>query len=306
MMAANLHRIDFGNFAPNVRGKMEFDAPLSKLSWFRTGGNADLLFTPEDEQDLCNFLTQLPEGVPITPLGVGSNLLIRDGGIEGAVIRFGKKFSAISVEGDIVIAGAGAPDISVSRRALDAKLSGFEFLRGVPGTIGGALKMNAGAYGAEVSDIFQSARAVDRSGMLHILDAGQMGFSYRHTNVPEDYIFTRGMFKGTHSDTEQIQKRMNEIAAAREESQPLRTRTGGSTFKNPEEHSAWKLVERAGCRGLKIGGARVSEKHCNFLINEGNATSKDIEELGEEVRQRVLDNSGIELEWEIKRIGRHL
>ncbi len=306
MMAANLHQIDGHNFMPNVRGKVQFNAPLSKLSWFRTGGQADLLFTPYDEKDLCDFLMQLPDGIPVTPLGVGSNMLIRDGGIEGAVIRFGKNFSKTKIEDDTITAGAGTPDISVARAALDAKLTGFEFLRGVPGTIGGALKMNAGAYGAEVSDIFNSARAVDRKGTVHILNSDQMGFSYRHTSVPEDYIFTSGTFIGSPGNAEQIQQRMNEIGEAREESQPLRTRTGGSTFKNPEGLSAWKLVEAAGCRGLKIGGARVSEKHCNFLINEGDATSKDIEELGEEVRRRVLKETGIELEWEIKRIGRHL
>lgn len=306
MMAANLYQIDEHNFMPNVRGKVQYNAPLSKLSWFRTGGQADLLFTPYDEQDLCDFLMQLPDGIPVTPLGVGSNMLIRDGGIDGAVIRFGKNFSTIKIEDDTITAGTGTPDISVARAALDAKLTGFEFLRGVPGTIGGALKMNAGAYGAEVSDIFKSARAVDRKGKVHILKTDQMGFSYRHTSAPEDYIFTEGTFIGTPGNADQIQRRMNEIGEAREESQPLRTRTGGSTFKNPEGLSAWKLVEAAGCRGLKIGGARVSAKHCNFLINEGDATSKDIEELGEEVRQRVLKETGITLEWEIKRIGRHL
>lgn len=305
-MAANLHQIGKSRYPLNVRGKLEFDAPLSKLSWFRTGGNADLLFTPLDEQDLCEFLKQLPQSVPVTPLGVGSNMLIREGGIEGAVIRFGKKFSTISVDDETITAGAGSPDISVARAALDAKLTGFEFLRGVPGTIGGALKMNAGAYGSEVSDIFQSAKAVDRNGTAHVIEPDQMGFSYRHTSVPEDYIFTSGTFKGTPGESEQIQRRMTEIGDAREESQPLRTRTGGSTFKNPEGQAAWKLVEGAGCRGLKIGGARVSEKHCNFLINEGDATSQDIEELGEEVRRRVMNVSGVKLEWEIKRIGRHL
>ncbi len=304
-MAATSRQIDPDNFAPNVRGKLEFDAPLSKLSWFRTGGNADLLFTPEDEQDLCEFLKQLPVDVQVTPLGVGSNMLIRDGGIEGAVIRFGKRFSGIEIDGEYITAGAGAPDISVARAALDAKLAGFEFLRGVPGTIGGALKMNAGAYGAQVADIFESARAVDRSGETHVLNKEDMGFSYRHISVPADYIFTSGTFLGAPGDVEQIQRRMNEIGEAREESQPLRTRTGGSTFKNPDGQSAWKLVDDAGCRGLKIGGARVSEKHCNFLINEGDATSADIENLGEEVRRRVMDNSGVKLEWEIKRIGRH-
>lgn len=293
-----------GMFSRDLRGKIEFDASLSKLTWFRTGGNADILFTPEDAEDLKLFLQELPLNVPVMALGVGSNLLIRDGGVAGVVIRFGKKFSYLNVDGETITAGAGAPDISVSRAALDASLTGFEFLRGVPGTIGGAVKMNAGAYGAEVKDIFISARAVDRSGTLHDLTHDDMGFSYRHIAVPEDYIFLEASFKGSAGNPEDIQRRMNKIAATREESQPLRTRTGGSTFKNPAGMSAWRLVDGAGCRGLKIGGAHVSEKHCNFLINEGDATAKDIEELGEEVRRRVFENSGIKLEWEIKRIGR--
>lgn len=303
MPASPDHKIP-DDFIPDVRGKIEIDAPLSKLTWFRTGGNADMLFTPEDEQDLCDFLAQLPENIPLMALGVGSNMLIRDGGIEGVVIRFGKKFSKVSASENIIRAGSGSPDISVARAALDAKLSGFEFLRGVPGTIGGALKMNAGAYGAEIKDIFLEARVVDRAGHIHMLSHDDMGFSYRHTAVPDDYIFLGATFTGTFDDRQEIQKRMNEIAETREESQPLRTRTGGSTFKNPDGGSAWKLIEGAGCRGLKIGGARVSEKHCNFLINEGDATATDIESLGEEVRRRVMENSGVKLEWEIKRIGR--
>lgn len=293
-------------FAPDVRGKLEFDAPLAKLTWFRTGGNADLLFTPEDEQDLCDFLKQLPMDIPILPLGVGSNMLVRDGGVEGAVIRMGKKFSKIAREENHIVAGAGAPDISVAHAALDANLTGFEFLRGVPGTIGGALKMNAGAYGSEIKDIFHSATAVDRVGNLHELSLEDMGFSYRHTEVPDDYIFIKANLKGTPGNAAQIKARMDEIAEAREESQPLRTRTGGSTFKNPDDLSAWKLIDGAGCRGLKIGGARVSEKHCNFLINEGDATAEDIENLGDEVRRRVMNNSGVKLVWEIKRVGRRV
>ncbi|MBT7582110.1 MAG: UDP-N-acetylmuramate dehydrogenase, partial [Kordiimonadaceae bacterium] len=222
------------------------------------------------------------------------------------VIRFGKRFSGISHVENMITAGSGAPDISVARAALDAELSGFEFLRGVPGTIGGALKMNAGAYGAEIKDIFVKARAVDRAGNLHELNHQDMGFSYRHTGVPDDYIFVGATFKGSAGDAVEIKKRMDEIANTREESQPLRTRTGGSTFKNPAGLSAWKFIDDAGCRGLKIGGARVSEKHCNFLINEGSATATDIEELGEEVRRRVMNNSGLKLEWEIKRIGRQI
>jgi UDP-N-acetylmuramate dehydrogenase len=295
---------DIDDFIPVVRGKLEFDAPLAKLTWFRTGGSADVLFTPEDTQDLCDFLKSLPQNIDVMPLGIGSNLLIRDGGVEGVIIRFGKKFSNINIENNLLTVSAGTPDISVARAALDAGLGGLEFLRGVPGTIGGALKMNAGAYGAEIKDVFVCAKAVDRSGVIHELSAEDMGFSYRHTAVPVEYIFTQATFKGELGEASIIASKMKEIGAAREESQPLRTRTGGSTFKNPEGLSAWRLVDGAGCRGLKIGGARVSEKHCNFLINEGEATSKDIEELGDEVRRRVMNNSGIKLQWEIKRIGR--
>lgn len=292
------------NFAALVRGKLDYDTPLSKYTWFKTGGNADILFTPEDEQDLACFLKALPNDVEILPLGVGSNLLIRDGGVKGAVIRFGKKFSKINVEDNFITVGSGAPDISVAKKALNAELTGFEFLRGVPGTIGGALKMNAGAYGSEIEDIFVSARVMDRQGDVHILKHQDMGFGYRHTSVANDYIFLEATLKGSPGNFEDIQRKMNEIGDAREDSQPLRTRTGGSTFKNPKDNSAWKLVDEAGCRGLNIGGAKVSEKHCNFLINEGNATAKDIETLGEEVRRRVQEKTGVLLEWEIKRIGR--
>lgn len=292
------------NIASLVRGKLDYDASLSKYTWFRTGGNADILFTPEDENDLACFLKALPQETPILPLGVGSNLLVRDGGIEGAVIRLGKKFSNISIENEFITVGAGAPDISVARRALDARLSCFEFLRGVPGTIGGALKMNAGAYGAEIKDIFISARVMDRNGDVHLLSYDDMNFSYRHTSVPNDNIFIEAKLKGKPGNYEDIQNKMSEIGDAREDSQPLRTRTGGSTFKNPLGSSAWKLVDEAGCRGLKIGDACVSEKHCNFLINEGTATAEDIEKLGEEVRRRVQEKTGVLLEWEIKRIGR--
>jgi len=292
------------NFAALVRGKLDYDTPISKYTWFKTGGNADILFTPEDEQDLACFLKALPNDVEILLLGVGSNLLIRDGGVKGAVIRFGKKFSKINVEDNFITVGSGAPDISVAKKALNAELTGFEFLRGVPGTIGGALKMNAGAYGSEIEDVFVSARVMDRQGDVHILTHQDMGFGYRYISVPNDYIFLEATLKGSTGNFEDIQRKMNEIGDAREESQPLRTRTGGSTFKNPKEKSAWKLVDEAGCRGLNIGGAKVSEKHCNFLINEGNATAKDIETLGEEVRRRVQEKTGVLLEWEIKRIGR--
>lgn len=305
-MTAIAYQNALDNFNPKVRGGVEYDASLARYTWFRTGGCADILFIPADERDLCDFLSQLPIDVPILPLGVGSNMLIRDGGVDGVVIRMGKKFSKITVQENTITVGAGAPDISVARAALDAGITGFEFLRGVPGTIGGALKMNAGAYGSEIKDIFQSATVVDRHGKIREITSEEMGFSYRHTDVLDDFIFMKAIFNGTSGDVNQIKARMDEIGDAREESQPLRTRTGGSTFKNPDGLSAWKLVDGAGCRGLKIGGARVSEKHCNFLINEGDATASDIEELGEEVRRRVMNNSGVKLTWEIKRVGRRI
>ncbi|MDA0707826.1 MAG: UDP-N-acetylmuramate dehydrogenase [Proteobacteria bacterium] len=289
---------------PPVRGLIEFDAPLSKYTWFRTGGKADILFAPEDKNDLCDFFKNVPIDIPVMPLGVGSNMLIREGGVEGIVIRFGKKFSKIVINGLDVRAEVGAPDIAVAKACLDAEISGLEFLRGIPGTIGGAVRMNAGAYQCEIKDIFKSATAVDRAGKVHLLNFDDMGFSYRHTTLPSDYILVDATFVGKGGEYKTIAKRMKEIGDAREESQPLRTRTGGSTFKNPAGKSAWRLIDEAGCRGVEIGGAKVSEKHCNFLINTGKATSSDIENLGEVVRERVLENSGFNLEWEIKRIGR--
>jgi len=305
-MNTEMKNISFDKLMSRVRGKIQFNAPMAKFTWFRTGGNADILFTPEDEEDLCFFLKTCPPDLPVMPLGVGSNLLIRDGGIEGVVIRLGKKFSQITIQGDTVTAGAGAPDISVANAALKNGLSGLEFLRGVPGTIGGALKMNAGAYGNEVKDIFKSATAVDRSGKIYFLATHDMHFSYRHSEVPEDFIFINATLIGRSKEKIKIKKRMDEIRENREKSQPLRQRTGGSTFKNPVGKSAWKLIEDAGCRGLTIGNVKVSEKHCNFLINVGGVNSQNIEDLGEEVRRRVMNNSGVKLEWEIKRVGRKI
>ena len=305
-MNTEMKNIVFDKIMSGVRGKIEFNAPMAKFTWFRTGGNADILFTPEDEKDLCFFLKTCPSDLPVMPLGIGSNLLIRDGGIEGVVIRLGKKFSQITIQGDTVSAGAGAPDISVANAALKNGLSGLEFLRGVPGTIGGALKMNAGAYGNEVKDIFKSATAVDRSGKIYSLATHDMHFSYRHSEVPEDFIFINATLIGRSKEKIKIKKRMDEIGENREKSQPLRQRTGGSTFKNPVGKSAWKLIEDAGCRGLTIGNVKVSEKHCNFLINVGGVNSQNIEDLGEEVRRRVMNNSGVKLEWEIKRVGRKI
>lgn len=299
------HKAEFLGKLPHIRGRLVEDAPLSRLSWFRTGGTADLLFEPADADDLIAFLRALPTGVPVTVIGVGSNLLVRDGGVEGVVIRLGRGFAGIETRGDIVKAGAGAMDVHVARKAQEAGLAGLEFLVGVPGTIGGAVRMNAGAYGREVKDVLLHARAVDRLGHVHELDLADMGYSYRHADVADDLIFIDATFKGTTDDKAGIAARMDEITTARAETQPIGTRTGGSTFKNPEGGKrAWELIDAAGCRGFAIGDAMVSDKHCNFLINKGKATAAEIEAVGETVRARVKEASGIELEWEIKRIGR--
>ncbi len=287
------------------RGRLTADAPLGPQTWFRTGGNAEVLFRPADVEDLASFLHDLPADVPVTVLGVGSNLLVRDGGLRGVVVRLMRGFTGITVEGHEVIAGAGAPDLNVALTAREHSLAGLEFLSGIPGTIGGALRMNAGAYGGEIAQVLVSCEAVDRSGRLHRVDAVGMGFSYRHSEAPADWIFTSARLKASPGDQIAIARRIHEIDSARAESQP-RSRTGGSTFVNPPGHKAWELIDRAGCRGLKIGGAQVSEKHTNFLINTGDATAADIEALGEEVRRRVFAQSGVRLEWEIRRIGEML
>ncbi|MGH6893542.1 MAG: UDP-N-acetylmuramate dehydrogenase [Dongiaceae bacterium] len=289
---------------PKVRGRLAEGSLLSAVTWFRVGGPADVLFRPADLEDLAQFLKQKPADVPVTVIGVGSNLLVRDGGIEGVVVRLGRAFVEIRADGATISAGAGALDLNVALAARDAGIGGLEFLSGIPGTIGGALRMNAGAYGAELSDIFQHADALNGKGELHRLGKIEMGFTYRHCAVPEDWIFVGGAFAGRPDDPKAIHERIQEIQSKREESQPIRARTGGSTFVNPTGHKAWKLIDDAGCRGLRKGGAMVSEKHCNFLINTGDATAADIEALGEEVRRRVRDKSGVELVWEIKRIGR--
>lgn len=288
---------------PPVRGRVTRDAPMGGLTWFRVGGPAEVLFRPADAEDLAQFLAALPAEIPVTVIGVGSNLLVRDGGVRGVVIRMAGPFAAITVDGTTVTAGAAALDLTVAMTALETGIGGLEFLSGVPGTIGGALRMNAGAFGGEMKDVTVSAQAVDRAGHLHELSLEQLGFGYRHCGVPEDFIFTRAVLRGHVGDKDAIAGRMAEIRAAREASQPTRTRTGGSTFANPPGAKAWELIDKAGCRGLTLGGAQVSEKHCNFLINTGEATAADIEDLGEEVRRRVLETSGIELRWEIRRIG---
>jgi len=289
--------------APQLRGRLMPNQPLAELTWFRVGGPAQVLFMPEDERDLCYFLTNLPADIPVTVVGLGSNLIVRDGGVLGVVVRLGRGFSEIAVEDHRIRAGAAVPDVKVARAAQEAGLSGLSFLRGIPGAIGGALRMNGGAYGRETKDALVAARAVDRSGRVHVLSNADMHYSYRHCGAPEDFIFTEATFQGTPGDRAAIAGEMEQITESREATQPIKSRTGGSTFKNPPGRKAWELIDAAGCRGLTVGGAQVSELHCNFLINRGNATAADIETLGETVRLRVKESSGVELEWEIKRIG---
>jgi UDP-N-acetylmuramate dehydrogenase len=288
---------------PPVRGRLTPNAPIGPMTWFRAGGPAEVLFRPADTEDLAAFVAALPPDISVTVIGVGSNLLVRDGGIPGIVIRLGRGFVDIVPSGGEVETGAGALDLNVALTAADAGIAGLEFLSGIPGTIGGGFRTNAGAYGTEFKDALISADAVDRRGEIHTVTPAEMGLSYRHSEIDPDWIFVKARFKGTAADPGEIGKRMTEIRAAREASQPIRARTGGSTFANPPGHQAWKLIDEAGCRGLTRGGAMVSEKHTNFLINTGNATAADIEGLGEEVRRRVHDRFGITLEWEIRRIG---
>ena len=303
MMAAERHAPHLIDRMPAVRGRLRNAEPLARYTWFRVGGPAEVLFEPADFDDLAHFMTNRPEDAEVTVIGGTSNILIRDGGVPGIVIRLGKPFAEIDIDGDTVRAGAAAADINIARRAADAGIAGLEFMVGIPGTLGGALRMNAGAYGMEISDVFESANAVDGKGVLHTLTAADMGFAYRHTDVPDDFIFTDAVFKGRAGNAETIKARMKEIQAQREATQPVRERTGGSTFANPEGHKAWELIDKAGCRGLTVGAAQVSPAHTNFLINTGNATAGDLERLGEEVRRRVMETSGIELRWEIRRLG---
>jgi len=292
---------------PNIRGRILRDAVLADITWFRAGGPAKVLFTPADEADLATFLMLLPHQIPVFVVGLGSNLLVRDGGYPGVIIRLGKGFSDIAIEpGHWLSAGTAVPDVKVARAAADAGISGLSFYRGIPGSIGGALRMNAGAHGRETTDVLVSARAVDRSGKTHVLSQADMGFTYRHCSVPDDWIFTQATFAGTPGDKAAILAEMEHVADYREKNQPIRERTGGSTFKNPPGMSAWKVIDASGCRGLRVGGAKVSEMHCNFLINDQNATAEDIERLGETVRARVLAHSGVHLHWEIIRLGEPL
>ena len=307
MQQAPIFSTDLLDRLPEARGKLVANAPLAEQTWFRVGGPAEVLFRPEDEEDLAYFLAHCPTDIPITVLGFASNSLIRDGGIPGVVIRFGPRFGLIKVEGAEIKAGAASVDLTVARAAQSAGISGLEFLCGIPGTIGGGLRMNAGAYGKEFKDIVLNADVITRNGTRRTLTAKEIGFSYRHTNVPDDTVFVSALLQGDSGEPAEILKRMQEIQKARNDTQPIREKTGGSTFANPEndpqKRKSWQLIEAAGCRGLKIGHAKVSEKHCNFLINTGNATAAEIEHLGEEVRRRVKDKFGVELRWEIKRIG---
>ena len=288
---------------PPVRGTLTPDAPIARITWFRVGGPAEFLFEPADSDDLAMFLAALADDIPVTFIGLGSNLLVRDGGIPGITIRLGRAFSEISITDEIVSVMGGAVDITVSRTARDAGLGGLEFLSGIPGTIGGAVRMNAGAYGGEIKDVLIDTTAIGRDGVRHEVVLPELDYSYRHSEAPIDWIFVAARLRATPDDTDAISARMAQIATAREDSQPIRTRTGGSTFKNPPNQKAWELIGTAGCRGLTRGGAQVSNQHCNFLINTGTASAADLEGLGGDVRHRVADATGVTLEWEIQRIG---
>jgi len=289
---------------PALRGRLLANQPLAELTWFRVGGPAQVLFMPEDEGDLAYFLGALAPDIPVAVIGLGSNLIVRDGGVPGVVIRPGRGLTDVAAEeGARVRAGAAVPDMRVAKAAQEAGIAGLAFLRGIPGAIGGALRMNGGAYGSETRGILIEARGVDRAGHVRVFANADMHYSYRHCGAPDDVIFTQALFRGRRGDAAAIAAEMDKITTSREATQPIKSRTGGSTFKNPPGHKAWQLIDAAGCRGLVYGDAQVSEMHCNFLINRGGATAADIEALGEEVRRRVRETSGVDLEWEIKRIG---
>ncbi len=288
---------------PVPDGKLTANAPLAPLVWFKSGGPAQWLFEPRDADDLAAFLRDLPAEVPVMALGLGSNLIVRDGGVPGVVVRLGKPFAAVRAERDTLVCGGGASGILVSSTARDHGIAGVEFLRSIPGTVGGFVRMNGGAYGRETADVLVECEVVLRSGERRVLAAADLGYTYRHSDLPAGAVVVSATFRGTPGDPAAIQAEMDRIAAAREASQPLRSKTGGSTFKNPAGHKAWQLVDAAGCRGLRRGEAQVSEKHTNFLLNLGGATSADIEALGEDVRARVKAHSNVSLEWEIQRVG---
>ena len=291
------------NDLPQIRGNLRENVGLAPFTWLRVGGEAEVLFIPKDEADLAHFLSSTPDDIPVHILGVASNTLVRDGGVKGVVIRLGPAFGQIQTDGLRLTAGSAALDKLVAKKAADAGIAGLEFYAGVPGTIGGALRMNAGCYGGETKDILKSVVALDRTGRRQVMSLAEMDYSYRHCGAPSDLIFTQAVFEGTRDDPKNIHGRILEITARREASQPIREKTGGSTFKNPEGQSSWKLIEAAGCRGLQIGGAQISEQHCNFMINKGNATAADLETLGETVREKVLASQGVDLHWEVRRIG---
>ncbi len=291
-----------------MRGKLSFDVPLAPYTWLRVGGAADALFIPKDEADLAHFLSSTPEDIPVTILGVASNTLVRDGGVRGVVIRLGPSFAKVTTDGLRVTAGAAALDNKVARDAAKAGIAGLEFYAGIPGTIGGALRMNAGCYGGETKDVLQSVVALDRRGRRQVMSLEDMGYAYRHSDAPQDLIFTEANFKGRADNPAAIAERMDAITARREDSQPIREKTGGSTFKNPDQdqsggRGAWQVIDAAGGRGFRVGGAQMSEKHCNFMINTGEASAADLEALGETIREKVKASEGVELQWEIKRMG---
>ena len=288
---------------PSVRGHMDFEEPLARFTWFKVGGIADALFRPADVDDLGNFLSACPKDIPIMVMGNASNMLVRDGGIRGVVIRLGRPFQGLRIDGTSVHAGAAAVALSIARAANDVELGGLEFLAGIPGTIGGAVFMNSGAYGNEIKDVFISCNVVSRNGVVQKLPFSEISFQYRQTSLTDNQIVTSVELSARPSDPDTIRSLMRDVQAVREASQPIRSATGGSTFKNPPDAPAWELIDAAGCRGLRMGGAVVSEKHCNFLVNAGGATAADLEMLGEEIRRRVMAKTGIQLEWEIRRVG---
>ena len=293
---------------PSVRGKLSENVPLAPYTWLRVGGPAEVFFMPKDEADLAHFLSSTPDDIPVTILGVASNTIIRDGGIKGVVVRLGPSFAKVTTDGLTVRAGTAALDNKVAKEAAKAGIAGLEFYAGIPGTIGGALRMNAGCYGTETKDVLVEAVALDRTGRRQVMPLSELGYSYRHSKAPNDLIFVEAVFKGTADDSAAISARMDEITARREESQPIREKTGGSTFKNPDQEQsggrgAWQVIDAAGGRGFKVGGAQMSEKHCNFMINTGDATAADLETLGETMIARVKERQGVDLEWEVKRIG---
>ena len=300
-------REGFSSLLPPLRGRATANAPLGAQTWFRVGGPADVLVRPEDTGDLAAFMAALPPELPVLTIGAASNLIIRDGGLRGIVVKLARGFSDVVVEQDGIVAGAACLDMTIAEHAAAAGLRGLEFLAGIPGSVGGAVAMNAGAYGSEITDVLDWAEIVTRSGDLLRLPVQQLGFSYRHSALPDGAIVVRARFRGEAADRALVTARIAEIRAAREATQPVRARTGGSTFRNPDpresDRRAWELIDLAGCRGLTLGGAQVSEKHCNFLLNTGHATAADLEALGEQVRERVRTMSGVELAWEIKRIG---